>query len=197
MRTSKELQIGKAGEYLVCADLILKGFVAFLSEQGLPFDIVMNYNGKLLKIQVKTTQKSREVPQRKNSIPAYIFNVGRNGKYNNRKQYAVEHVDLFALVALDSMRIAYLPNKDVTSTMIFRVPECRGKYHDEQGVILKQKVIELKSEGYSCSSIAKKLHLGLKNVYRYSANVSIEQKGTNAGVYFDEFTLEKCLSKLI
>ena len=36
IRDSKQLQIGKAGEYLVCADLIMKGFIAFPSEQGLP-----------------------------------------------------------------------------------------------------------------------------------------------------------------
>ena len=38
IRDSKQLQIGKAGEYLVCADLIMKGFIAFPSEQGLPYD---------------------------------------------------------------------------------------------------------------------------------------------------------------
>ena len=37
-----DLQIGKAGEYLVCADLILRGFVAYPSEQGLPYDIVLD-----------------------------------------------------------------------------------------------------------------------------------------------------------
>ena len=29
IRKSNMLQIGKAGEYLVCADLILKGYIAF------------------------------------------------------------------------------------------------------------------------------------------------------------------------
>ena len=40
IRKSNMLQIGKAGEYLVCADLILKGYIAFLSEQGLPYDVI-------------------------------------------------------------------------------------------------------------------------------------------------------------
>jgi len=35
-----DMQVGKAGEYLVCADLISKGYVAYLSEQGLPYDVV-------------------------------------------------------------------------------------------------------------------------------------------------------------
>ena len=56
--------------------------------------------------------------------------------------------------------------------------------------------MELKERGLSCNEIAKKTGINLKSVYRYSANVSIEQKGTNSGVYFDEFNLEKCLAKM-
>jgi len=41
MALSKELQIGKAGEHLVCTDLILKGYNAFLSDQGVPFDVLV------------------------------------------------------------------------------------------------------------------------------------------------------------
>ena len=62
MRTSKELQTGKAGEYLVCADLILKGFVAFPSEQGLPYDVLLDTGEKIIRIQVKTTSGPRIVP---------------------------------------------------------------------------------------------------------------------------------------
>jgi len=196
MENINDLQIGKAGEYLVCADLILNGFVAFLSEQGLPFDVVLNYNGRLFKVQVKTTRRPREVPQRKTSIPAYIFNIGRNGNNNRHNCYCDTQVDLFALVALDTRQIAYLLNSEVATTMLFRVPSCRGKYHDEQGTKKKRDVLELKSQGLSCSEIAQKLNMKLSNVYRYSANVSIEQKGTNAGMYFDELTLKRCLSKL-
>jgi hypothetical protein len=39
-----DLQLGKAGEYLVCADLILKGHIAFPSEQGLSFEVVFARN---------------------------------------------------------------------------------------------------------------------------------------------------------
>ena len=80
--------------------------------------------------------------------------------------------------------------------MNFRVPELHGKYHDEQARPLKSKVIELRKNKTSCPDIAKQLGLSLSNVYRYSADVSIEQKGTNAGVYFDEFSLTRCLHEL-
>lgn len=196
MKNINDLQIGKAGEYLVCADLILNGHIAFLSEQGLPFDIVLDYNNKLYKVQVKTTRNPKNVLQRKSNIPAYIYHVGLNGKNQKRKKYEIGHVDIFALVALDTKRIGYLPYFDTQTTMNFRVPELKGNYHDEQGIKKKNDVIELRQKGISCSEIAKKLNMSLSNVYKYSSNVSIEQKGTNCGVYLDELTLDKCLLKL-
>ena len=196
MKSITDLQIGKAGEYLVCADLILQGHIAFPSEQGLPFDVVLNHSGKLLKVQVKTTRSPKHIPQRKSDIPAYIFHIGINGKGASRKKYDSKQVDIFALVALDSQRIAYLPFFDTQTTMNFRVPELRGKYHDEQGVVLKKNVLELKAKGMSSREIAATLNLKRSNVHRYSANVSIEQKGTNSGVYFDTFTLDRCLCLL-
>lgn len=189
-----DLQCGKAGEYMVCADLILNGFVAYPSEQGLPYDVIMDYCGKLLKVQVKTTRKAKSIPQRKSDVPAYIFHIGNNGAMNRRKKYDKKQVDIFALVALDSKRIAYLPFFDCQTTMNFRVPELRGQYHDEQSVKIKTEVLKLKKDGLSCPEIATMLNMKLSNVYRYSANVSIEQRGTNAGVYFDTLTIKQCLS---
>ena len=49
MRKSNELQIGKAGEYIVCADLIIQNYIAFLSEQGLPYDIIMDSGDRLFR----------------------------------------------------------------------------------------------------------------------------------------------------
>jgi hypothetical protein len=197
MKNISDLQIGKAGEYLVCADLILNDIIAFPSEQGLPFDVVADIGGKLYRVQVKTTRGPKSIPQRANPIPAYIFHIGINGKGSRRKKYASEHVDFFALVALDSRQVAYIPNGEISTTMNFRVPSLRGSYHDEKAVQLKASVLELKAKGLMCQQIADSLGLSLKNTYRYSADVSIEQKGTNAGVYFDQFTLESCLKKLI
>ena len=116
-----DLQAGKAGEYLVCADLILKGYIAFPSEQGLPFDVVLSANGKLYKVQVKTTRKPQAVPQRKNRTDKYIFHIRRCGK-GGRRSYRSGEVDLFAIVALDTKTIGYLPASEVKQTMFF-LPE--------------------------------------------------------------------------
>jgi hypothetical protein len=193
MKEISDLQIGKAGEYLVCADLITQGFIAYPSEQGLPYDLILDTGERLLKVQVKTTRAPKEIPQRKKSIPAYIFHVGNNGKNNRRKKYDSNDVDLFALVSLDSKRIAYLHYLDCKTTMNFRVPELRGEYHDEQGEKIKEDIQKLRRQGFTCKQIASLRQMSLSNVYKYSSNVSIEQKGTNSGVYFDEFDLNKCL----
>ena len=130
MGNINDLQAGKAGEYLVCADLIVEGFVAYPSEQGLPYDVVMDYKGKLLKVQVKTTRGLRGVLQRVNPVKAYIFNIKRRGK-RNKQRSSIETCDLFALVALDSKQIGYMPNKDVKQTMNFRPDLYKGSYKDE------------------------------------------------------------------
>ena len=130
MENISDMQIGKAGEYLVCAELIIKGFIAYPSEQGLPYDVVMDYNGRLLKVQVKTTRGLRNVLQRKNPINAYQFNIKRCGK-KNKQMHTSESVDLFALVALDTKQIGFMLNKDVKQTMAFRPDYLKGTYKDE------------------------------------------------------------------
>ena len=157
---------------------------------------MLDYNGRLLKVQVKTTRAPKFIPQRKTSIPAYIFHIGKNGKECRRTKYDASQVDIFALVALDTKTVCYLPYFNVQTTMNFRVPEMRGMYHDEQGIKNKKLVLELRNSGVSCSDIAKTSGLKISNVYKYSANIDITQKGSNAGVYFDSFTLKKCLNNI-
>jgi hypothetical protein len=196
MKEITDLQIGKAGEYLVCADLTIEGFIAYPSEQGLPYDLILDDGKKLLKVQVKTTRISKHIPQRKTSIPSYIFHIGNNGKKGSRNVYDKKDVDLFALVCLDTRSIAYISFFNHKTTMNFRVPELRGSYHDERSERIKKEVIELKNEGLSCQEIADKKGMKISNVYRYSADVSIKQKGTNSGVYFDEFKLIDALKNI-
>jgi hypothetical protein len=121
MKEIDDLQAGKAGEYIVCADLILQGFIAYPSEQGLRYDVVVDTGKKLLKIQVKTTRKPYKVPQRVNDTEKYCFNVRRCGK-GGRQSYKESDVDIFALVALDTKAIAYIKTADIRQTMFF-LPE--------------------------------------------------------------------------
>ena len=57
--TSDDLELGKAAEHLVCADLIMQGYRAFLSDQGLPYDILVDVQGVFVRVQVKATRKPK------------------------------------------------------------------------------------------------------------------------------------------
>ena len=166
IRDSKQLQIGKAGEYLVCADLIMKGFIAFPSEQGLPYDVLLDTGEKLLKVQVKTTEKPRLVQQRKNPIPAYIFSIKRAGS-NGKTRYEVKEIDLFALVCLDTMQIGYLTNKEMPTTINIRVDAFRGSYYDEKGIQDFEKVKELNKTIKNQSEISRIVGISDSAVSRY------------------------------
>jgi len=111
-----DLQVWIAWEHLVCADLIMKWYNAYLSDQWLPYDVVVDVWWKLYKIQVKTTTKYRKVPQRKTHTPAYLFWIKRCGKGWN-KIYKDSDYDFMALVALDKKIVWYLPFNNVKWTM--------------------------------------------------------------------------------
>lgn len=166
IRDSKQLQIGKAGEYLVCADLIIKGFIAFPSEQGLPYDVLLDTGEKLLKVQVKTTEKPRVVPQRACKSQMYVFSIKRAGK-DGKTRYNEEEIDLFALVCLDTKEVAYVKNKEMPTTINIRVDRLRGTYYDEKGMQDYEKVKELYKTVSNQSEIARQTGLNIATVNRY------------------------------
>lgn len=101
---SREVQLGKAAEHLVCADLILQGYSAFLADQGLPYDVVVDTPTGLKRVQVKATQGPINLPRQKN---VYRFQTRR--AKGARKRIDLHNFDFFAFVALDIKAIAYLP----------------------------------------------------------------------------------------
>ena len=188
IRKSNELQIGKAGEYLVCADLIIKGFVAFISEQGLPYDVLLDTGEKIYKVQVKTTSDVRVVPQRKMESKMYIFNIGKHGK-NNLKRYTASEVDLYALVCLKTRQVGYLLPKDMPETINIRADELRGTYYDEDGIATYRKAAELRNAGLDNRNIALRLGKNESVISRYLQEgfVPFETKAR----YFSDFIRTK------
>lgn len=117
-----DLELGKAAEHLVAADLILSGYRAFLSDQGLPYDVVVDLDGRLVRLQVKATRMQRSVPQRTLERPGYLFNHKRSGK-NGSRSYSGTEFDIFAFVALDIRCVAYMPFRDAPKQcLILRPP---------------------------------------------------------------------------
>lgn len=118
----RALEIGKAAEHLVCADLILSGYRAFLSDQGLPYDVIVDIQGRLIRIQVKSTVEPRRVLQRVDTYsPRYQFSVRRAGKGGKRVIHAAEF-DMLALVALDIRQVAYMPIRNRVKQCVYLRP---------------------------------------------------------------------------
>lgn len=114
-----DLAAGAAGEHLVCADLLLQGYRAFLSDQNCPYDVAVDVGGRLIRIQVKSTRQAKAIPQRVGHHPAYMWHVRRAGK-GGARNYNDGEFDLLALVALDCRRIAYLPPSSQAQTVHIR-----------------------------------------------------------------------------
>ncbi len=115
-RTPTDLDVGTAGEHLVCADLLLTGLTAFRTDQTCAYDVAVDYGGRLVRLQVKSTRVAKAIPQRETEILAYQWHVRRAGK-GNRRVYADDEFDLLALVGLDVRQVAYLP-PSLTRTMV-------------------------------------------------------------------------------
>lgn len=129
---SKQLDIGRAGEYIVMADLLMRGRKCFLTDQGINYDVVIDIPGALIKLQVKTTLCPRHMNDEYRT-PTYLFHVKRAGKGGERN-YSVGEFDGFALVALDTKQIAYLPfRKSISKTVILR--DRRKSYKQNSGNI--------------------------------------------------------------
>lgn len=100
---SHELRQGKAAEHLVCYDLLCMGHDAFLADQGLPYDVLLDLGQRVIRVQVKSTQSPIKVRE---SV-CYNFSASYSGK-RGKKYTSMSDFDMLALVALDCRKIAYL-----------------------------------------------------------------------------------------
>jgi hypothetical protein len=127
---SRELNIGTAGEHLVVADLLLKNVDAFITGQGMNYDVVADMEGRLIRIQVKTTMQKRLMSQRAN--PIYFFHIKRTGKGGTRF-YTHKDFDVYALVALDIRQVFYLLNNDSVKSSSICVRDRNVNYSGHNG----------------------------------------------------------------
>lgn len=106
---ASDLAVGTAGEHMVMADLLLRGYRAILAEQHCPYDIVVDLGPRLVRIQVKSARRPTAETRRSGGkyTPAYMWSTRRAGK-KGRRLYDLDGLDVLALVALDIQRIAYM-----------------------------------------------------------------------------------------
>lgn len=182
-----ELEVGRAGEHLVVADLILKGYKAFLTDQGLPFDVVLENDNNLYKIQVKTTLAPSFVPQRVKRTLKYLFHVKRCGK-NGIKKYTMSDVDIFALIALDTKEIGYIPNNKAKQTMFF-LP--KGSLPILSNEKIKAEIKTLHDKGLSNNQIVNKTN---KDKAYVSRVIKGKENRSFSVSYLTDYYIEEALS---
>lgn len=111
-----ELNIGKAGEHLVIADLLLKGYPAALAGWGSKYDILVETPEKIIKVQVKTTNGMKR-PDKRSVVPVYFFHTKRTGK-GGKKHYQKGDFDCYAFVGLDTKAVFYLPFSEASKSYV-------------------------------------------------------------------------------
>ena len=128
IRVSPEMEAGRAGEYLVLADLLLSGWVAYPTSQGVPYDVVVDIGKRIIRIQVKSTLLPKSPEALRRGTPLYMFHTRRTGKAGTRR-YGADDFDMLALVGLDRRLVAYFPFRESRNDCIgIRVPGiCYGK----------------------------------------------------------------------
>ena len=180
MNYLSDLHAGRAGEHLVVADLLKKGFECFESAQGMPYDLVVDAEGVLLRVQVKTTRKPEELPGK--SRRAYRFWVSRCGK-NGTKIRESGSVDIFALVALDTGQIGYLPSSLMVKTLFIAPDKDRGSHFSERLSHRNSQILDSIKAGVDRDLIAAEHGVTPTHVYRVQTG---RAKVDRSVTYFDD-----------
>lgn len=116
------IDIGRAAELLVASDLEFQGYKVTLAGQMCSYDLLVDTGSQILRVQVKATSGPYKW-NNNNKASKYRFKLQRGGgnvsiKKTKRKDYDPSEVDMFALVACDIRKIAYIPVVGkITNTM--------------------------------------------------------------------------------
>jgi hypothetical protein len=121
VRISHQLELGRAAEYLVCAELILQGWLVYATAPGVPYDLIVDTGRERLRVQVKSTSKPIK-PGSLRISQGYFFNPRRAGR-RGKRLYGDEEFDVYALVALDRRIVAFFSIHELSKSCIaLRVP---------------------------------------------------------------------------
>ena len=100
---------GTAGEHLVCFDAYHQNYSATIVNGQLPYDIVLADNGRVYKIQVKTSSTTITEGRSFQYVLKYTKDMALKGGYK------AKDVDMFAFVNPELRKIAYIPFEKVAT----------------------------------------------------------------------------------
>lgn len=122
LKVSRELELGRAAEHLVCADLLLSGWATYQTAQGLPYDLAVDVGERVIRVQVKSSFYPKNPQPASRANPAYFYCIRRAGR-GAARVYGGNEFDIYALVALDRRLIAYFAVPELpTQSVVVRVP---------------------------------------------------------------------------
>lgn len=107
---SNNLELGKSGEHYALYELISQGYISFLSDQGLPYDIVVDVGGEILKGQVKSTFGHSDYGKSKNCLR---FGT-RSGKKTVRSANA-DLCDFYVFVSISDKTASFFHTSEILS----------------------------------------------------------------------------------
>lgn len=184
--------IGRIGEHLVTADILINGYDCFHSAQGMPYDLVADIKGKLLRIQVKTTALLRTGLVSEDYVGGfYEFKLAGIG---HPKVYTSKDFDLLAFVALPERSIGYITTKEIPKFIHFRATSLRGQYKDEKLQKRNTLVMEGLKDGLTTDQVADKFKISRDSVYTIRKNKSTLINYNAA--YLDDLPLNSALIDL-
>lgn len=108
---------GSLGASMVQVDLMKHGYPCFIAAEGLAYDLVVDVNNKLYRVQVKSTRHAR---RRNEAIRSdtYLFRLQRSETKRRHRRYSVTDFDILALVVIETGEIAYLDKSYATQARI-------------------------------------------------------------------------------
>ena len=116
-------QVGNIGEVRVLSEFVKLGIPCYLPYgDGNTCDLIAEFNGKLNRIQIKTTQSL-------NKAGAMEWKVTRQAGYHgNRVQYSSEDIDYFAFYCVETDIVCLVPfdSSFPSSTLSIRLDDYKG-----------------------------------------------------------------------
>lgn len=129
---------GTGAEHLVCADIWFQGYKAYMMPGGI-FDVLLNVENQLIKIQVKGSSNVQRTHNR------LVFNTTRG--QNMKKFYTNKDIDAWAFVDLIYRKVAYVPIQECTSQYKYTVNRKDFKQRSLK-VLLENKIGKKKLDLY-------------------------------------------------
>ena len=129
-----QIRTGKAGEFLTAFELTARGLNVTVAGEGLPYDLLAEIASRVLRVQVKTA--SRAIMD-----GWYVFDATTGS--SDPRAYTSDEIDVFALVALDRRRVAFISRRDVEGRRLLKIDFHRFRKVDVTGDTLVNVIEQL------------------------------------------------------